>query len=96
MLHKKLGKGSVTYIGTQSRNFSLEREVLKKVYSIAGVNVLDLPSGVILEYRDGFGILLNYSDKTFDASSIIGNGNIIIGSNKLSTADVTIWDSFDN
>ncbi len=96
VLHRKLGKGSVTYVGAQSKHFALEREVLKKVYSIAGVNVLDLPQGVVLEYRDGFGILLNYSDKTFDASSIIGNGNIIIGSNKLSTADVTIWDSFDN
>lgn len=91
VLHRKLGKGSVTYVGAQSKHFALEREVLKKVYSIAGVNVLDLPSGVILEYRDGFGILLNYSDKTFDASQIIGGGNIVIGASTLNTADVTIW-----
>lgn len=91
VLHRKLGKGSVTYVGAQSKHFALESEVLKKVYSIAGVNVLDLTSGVILEYRDGFGILLNYSDKTFDASQIIGGGNIVIGASTLNTADVTIW-----
>ena len=91
VLHRKLGKGSVTYVGVQSKNFALEREVLGKIYSDAGVEVLSLPQGVILEYRDGFGILLNYSDKPFDASAIIGNGELVVGPKKLQTADVAVW-----
>ncbi len=91
VLHKKIGKGSTTYIGVQSKDFALEREILKKIYSDAGIKTLDLPEGVLLEYRDGFGIILNYSDKPFDAASIIGDRKILVGSKNPDTAEVVVW-----
>lgn len=79
---RKLGKGTVTYVGTDSSDGSLERDILKSVYADAEISVMDLPYGVTMEYRDGFGIVLNYMDKPYSfelpegATALIGNTEI--------------------
>lgn len=60
----KLGKGTVTYVGVDSKNGDLERDVLKKLYTKLNIPLLELPEGVHIEYRDGFGIAVNYSPET--------------------------------
>ncbi len=90
VVHHKLGKGTVTYIGVDSRDGKMEKNILKKLYANLNIPVLDLPDGLHIEYRNGFGIAVNYSDQTFsvpiEASSIIiGNGNSI------EVAGVLIW-----
>ena len=79
---RRLGKGTVTYIGVDSTDGSLEKDILKKLYAMLDIPVMDLPYGVSVEYRNGLGIVLNYTDKpfTFDlpegSKALIGTGTI--------------------
>ena len=88
--HRKLGKGTVTYIAADTDNAALEEDVLRKLYSEAGVKVENLPDGVIKEWRDGFNIVLNYRS---DAVSIDipDDAEIILGGRELEPAGVAVW-----
>ena len=88
--HRKLGKGTVTYVGVDSESGTLEQKVLTKAFGNAGIPIEDYPEGIIVEYRDGFGIAMNYGDKPYEMSLPEG-ANILIGSSILSTAEVLVW-----
>ena len=64
--------------------------MLEKVYATAGINTLNLPAGVNVEYRDGFGIAVNYSDKTFDFPLPEGAA-IVFGEKQLKPVEVLVW-----
>jgi beta-galactosidase len=87
---KKLGKGTMTYIGVDSKDGQLEKEVLKKLYAQLGIPCMDLPYGVTLEYRNGMGIVLNYSDRpyTFDVPE---GSRILVGNAEIPTAGVLVF-----
>lgn len=89
IMHHKLGKGTVTYVGVDSQNGEMEKEALKKLFGKLNIPLLDLPKGLHLEYRDGFGIAVNYSDQTL--SLPISDAQYIIGGQNLKTADVAVW-----
>jgi beta-galactosidase len=89
IIHRKLGKGTVTYIGVDSQKGEMEKAVLKKLYGKLNVPLLDLPAGLHIEYRDGFGIAVNYADKTHTLP--LGNVKYIIGSKEIPTAGVSVW-----
>lgn len=55
VLHRKLGKGTVTYIGPDTDDGKLEKEVLQKIFNNANVPTLSLPEGVLVEYNNGSG-----------------------------------------
>ena len=88
--HRKLGKGTVTYVGVETIEGSLEKEVLKRIYSINETPVLNLPEGMWVEYRDGFGIAVNYSSET-QLFPLPANAKILIGDKVLSPAGVVVW-----
>jgi len=90
VIHRKLGKGTVTYIGTDTDDGKLEKEVIRRIYMEAGISTEDLPYGVVKEWRDGFYIALNY---TSDVQKIVipDNAEILIGSASLEPAGVVIW-----
>lgn len=90
VLHRKLGKGTVTYIGTDSDDGKLEKAVLAKVYKNAGVAALTLPDGVLVEYNDGFWFGLNYSSETQELP-VPSTAKILIGQKTLKPAEVVIW-----
>ncbi len=89
IIHRKLGKGTVTYIGVDSQKGEMEKAVLKKLYGKLNVPLLDLPAGLHIEYRDGFGIAVNYADKVYNLP--LGNVKYIIGSKEIPTAGVSVW-----
>lgn len=88
--HRTLGKGTITYVGVDSTDGALEREVLKKLYSKLDIGVMDLPYGVTLEYRNGMGIVLNYSDKVYEFD-LPEKARILIGKSSISPCDVLIF-----
>ena len=90
VISRKLGKGTVTYIGPDTDDGKLEREVLKKVYQRAGIPILDLPEGVLVEWRHGFGIGLNYSSES-QTIPVPAKAKVLIGQKNLNPADVVIW-----
>jgi len=90
VIHRRLGKGTVTYIGADSRDGLLEKEVLKKVYTRLGIPLENYPDGVLVEYRDGFGIGMNYTDQAYTVPVPAG-ATILVGSNTLKPAGVVVW-----
>lgn len=87
---RKLGKGTVTYIGVDSKKGDLEKQVLTKLYQQQNIPIENYPEGVTTEYRDGFGIAVNYSDKVYEMK-LPANAEIIIGTPSMKTADVLVW-----
>jgi len=90
VISRKLGKGTVTYIGVDSKKGDLEMQVLTKLYKRQGIPVENYPEGIMVEYRDGFGIALNYSDKVYEMNLPAG-AEILIGNKAIKTADVLVW-----
>ena len=86
----KLGKGTVTYVGVDSQNGQLEKSILKKLFAGLNIPLLDLPAGLHIEYRNGFGIAVNYADKTYTLP-LPANVQYIIGGKDIPTAGVSVW-----
>ncbi len=89
VLHKRIGKGSVTYIGVDSDDAELEKAVLKRVYAGVG-EVYDLPAGIVLEWRDGFWYGLNYTSQPF-RFPVPANAKVLIGTPETPVAGVVVW-----
>ena len=87
---RRLGRGTVTYIGADTLDGGLDRAVMRRVYARAGVEAEDYPPGVNVEWRDGFFVAVNYSSRPF-AVPIEPGSKIILGSNPLRPADVLVW-----
>jgi beta-galactosidase len=87
---RKLGKGSVTYIGVDSSDGALERQVLDKLYSRLQIEVMNLLYGVTMEYRNGLGIVLNYSDQPYQFALPQG-AKVLIGTPNIATAGVLVF-----
>lgn len=90
VLHRKLGKGSVTYIGADSDDGKLEKEVLKKIYDKSQTSVLSLSEGLLVEYSNGFWYGFNYSSENQEIP-VPARAKIIIGQKLLKPAEVVIW-----
>jgi beta-galactosidase len=87
---RMLGKGTVTFIGAATQDGSLERQIVRDIYKRGNVTIEDLPKGVYIEWRDGFFVAVNYTDKDFKLPVPPG-GNILIGSDTLKSAHATVW-----
>ena len=87
---RKAGKGTVTYVGVDSTDGRLEKDILKKLYARLDIPVMDLPYGVTLEYRNGLGIVLNYMDKPYHFDLPTGS-EVLIGETDIPTAGVLVF-----
>ena len=87
---RKLGRGTVTYIGVDTLEGRLEMDILKEVYTRAGASVESYPPGVFVEWRDGFFVAVNYSSRAFVVPVRPGS-TFIIGANPLPPAGVLVW-----
>ncbi|MDD2437836.1 MAG: beta-galactosidase [Massilibacteroides sp.] len=90
VIHRKSGKGSVTYIGTDTDDGKLEAAVMRRVYAEAEVSIENLPYGVVKEWRDGFYIALNYTSD-IQQIAIPETAEVLIGSAQLKPAGVVVW-----
>jgi len=87
---RAVGRGTVTYIGVDTVDGRLEKDVLRKVYGRAGAQIEDYPPGVYVEWRDGFFVAVNYSSAAFAVPLRPGSA-VILGSNPLPPAGVLVW-----
>jgi len=90
VVQHKIGKGSVTYIGVDTDDSKLEKDILRNIYSKAGATTEDYPKGVYVYWRDGFYIAINYSsdDYTINVSE---TAKILVGAKILKPAGVLVW-----
>ncbi|WP_423128646.1 Beta-galactosidase C-terminal domain [Gaoshiqia sp. Z1-71] len=63
---------------------------IERSYSRLDIPVENYAEGIMVEYRDGFGIALNYSDKEYQIEIPEGS-EILIGSRQLLPAGVAVW-----
>ena len=87
---KKLGKGTVTYIGVASSDGEIERQIIRTVYKQAGVAIENLPKGVFMEWRDGFYVAVNYAQPNYQLT-LPKNSKLLIGTQPLQQGQALVW-----
>jgi beta-galactosidase len=87
---RKLGKGTVTYIGVDSENGGLEAQLMRGAYKRAGVAVSDLADGFVVDWRDGFWVATNFTENK-QRAPIAKGAKVLVGTADVPTAGVTVW-----
>jgi beta-galactosidase len=87
---RKAGKGSVTYIGVDTDDSKLEKDLLRDLYVAAGATTDDYPPGVFVYWRDGFYIAVNYSSNDY-SMNLPQSATILVGEKILKPAGVLVW-----
>ena len=90
VVQRSIGKGTVTYIGVDTDDAALEKEVLRMIYQKVGATTENYPEGVYVYWRDGFYIAVNYSSGNYPID-IPSGSNLLVGEKILKPADVTVW-----
>jgi len=85
-----IGKGSVTYIGTDTDDSKLEKDLLRDIYTNAGASTENYPPGVYVYWRDGFYVAVNYSSDNYTID-IPSTANILVGEKTMKPAGVIVW-----
>lgn len=89
-ISRKLGKGTVTYIGVESLGGDLERDLLREVFQTAGVAVENFDSQFIVDWRDGFWVATNFTDNK-QPLPLRPGAKLLIGEKVLGPAGVAVW-----
>ncbi|HEY0946859.1 MAG TPA: beta-galactosidase [Opitutaceae bacterium] len=87
---RKLGRGSVTYIGVDSADGGLEHQLVRDVFARAGVSTADYADGFLVEWRDGFFVAGNFTEQP-QTAPIPDGVTPLIGSREVPVAGVAVW-----
>ena len=87
---RPLGRGSVTYIGADSTNGSLEAQLVREIYARAKVPVADFAEGFHVDWRDGLWIATNATEQPQPAP-VAPRASIFLGTRQVPVAGVTVW-----
>ncbi|MCF8358951.1 MAG: beta-galactosidase [Prolixibacteraceae bacterium] len=92
VVSRKLGNGSVTYIGAVNERDMMEKEIMVNLFEDKGLMVKNYPEGVLVYWRKGLWVAVNYSSAIYrfpldkDATVLLGNTDIKPG-------EVLVWKS---
>jgi len=89
-LVNKIGKGKVWYIGVESKNGDLEKRVLQDMYTENGCMTSNYPEGILVYWRDGFMIAVNYTSEPYDLK-LKSTTDIVFGDSVIPPSGVTVW-----
>lgn len=87
---RKHGKGTVTYIGVDTDDAQLEKDVLREIYTSAHVTTEEYPEGIFVYWRDGFYVAVNYSSSNYNFN-LPANAQVLIGEKSIRPAGVLVW-----
>jgi beta-galactosidase len=90
VVKRTVGKGSVTYIGVDTDDSKLEKDILRDIYTKAGATTEEYPRGVYVYWRDGFYVAVNYSSDDY-AMNLPVSAKILVGEKTLKPAGVLVW-----
>lgn len=85
-----LGRGTVTYIGVDSTDGDLEAQLIRDVFVRAGVAVEQYDNGFLVDWRDGFWVATNFTDKN-QSITAPADAKLLIGAREVPPAGVTVW-----
>jgi beta-galactosidase len=89
---RSLGRGTVTYIGVDSEDGSLEAALVRGVFERARVPVERYDDGFLVDWRDGFWVATNFTEKT-EHAPIPAGARVFSGGPVLGPAGVAVWQS---
>jgi beta-galactosidase len=87
---RRLGRGVVTYIGVDSLHGDLEAALIRGVFMRAEVPVEHFDDGFLVDWRDGFWVATNFTEKT-QTAPIPAGASVLIGGRDVPTAGVAVW-----
>jgi beta-galactosidase len=87
---RKLGKGSVSYIGVDSSNGDLEIDLLKKIYTNGGAKPAALHPDFVVDWRDGFWVATNFTSTPLPIPAGAA-GQILVGARVVPPGGATVW-----
>lgn len=90
VVRRQFGKGYVTYIGVDTDDSRLEKDILRETYQKMGATTENYPEGVFVYWRDGFYVAVNYSSADYKME-LPGSVKILIGEQMLKPAGVLVW-----
>ena len=90
VIKHKIGNGSVIYIGVDTDDSKLERDLLQHIYTTAGATTENYPKGIYTYWRDGFYIAVNYSSNEH-MMNLPETAKILVGEKTLKPAGVLVW-----
>lgn len=90
VVRRRMGKGTVTYIGADTDDSKLEKDVLRDVFAAANVATENYPAGIYVYWRDGFYVAVNYSSEAYKMN-VSESSKILIGERVLQPAGVLVW-----
>lgn len=89
-ISRRVGKGSVTYIGVDSSDGGLEDQLVRAVYVRAGVPVAAFASDFLVDWRDGLWVATNFTSSP-QAAPIAPGAEVVLGEATVPVAGVTVW-----
>jgi beta-galactosidase len=87
---RKLGKGTVTYIGVDSLKGDLEAALLRKVYSAAGVTPGSVAPDFVVDWRDGFWVGTNFTSVPQQIPAGPA-AEVLVGTRSVAPGGVAVW-----
>jgi beta-galactosidase len=87
---RKLGNGTVTYIGVDTLDGELERALIHRVYEDAGAHPANLDPNFIIDWRDGFWIATNFASQN-ETIPAPPNAKIYVGNREVVPGGASVW-----
>jgi beta-galactosidase len=87
---RKLGKGSITYIGVDSLKGDLEAALVRKVYTAAGIAPGNVAPDFVVDWRGGFWVATNFTSvaRQIPAGA---SAEVVVGARTVQPGGVAVW-----
>ncbi|MBN1925117.1 MAG: beta-galactosidase trimerization domain-containing protein, partial [Prolixibacteraceae bacterium] len=90
VVSRKIGSGTVTYIGAVNERDMLEREIIGNIFKNRGIAVQNYPEGVFVYWRSGIWVAVNYSSAIY-RFPLENNAIILVGNRDIKPGEVLVW-----
>jgi beta-galactosidase len=87
---RKLGNGTVTYIGVDTLDGELERALIHGLFQDAGTHPANLAPNFLIDWRDGFWVATNFASQT-ETIPAPPNAKIYVGNRDVVPGGATVW-----
>ncbi|MGA8030563.1 MAG: beta-galactosidase [Bryobacteraceae bacterium] len=87
---RKLGRGTVSYIGVDTLDGELERALLHRIYQTAGAAPANLDPNFLVDWRDGFWVATNFASQAEQAPASAA-AQILVGARNVPPGGTAVW-----
>jgi beta-galactosidase len=87
---RRLGKGSVSYIGVDTVDGELERTLMHRIYDAASAKPANLAPNFQVDWRDGFWVATNFASEPQQIPAA-ASAQILVGKREVAPGEATIW-----